>query len=114
MVLMTVGQDNRSDVIAKLFKEIKVRDTDVNSVCGLFRKTHAGIEDQHLIPITHGHAVHPKLADTAERNNLQYTIHLWTLLDSPDYAAVVVLRGQILCKTELGSITHGKLLYPEA
>jgi hypothetical protein len=70
MIFMPVSEDNGRDVIAIFFEEIKVGNTNVNAVGGLFGKTHAGVKDEHLIFITHSHAIHSKLADTAERNDL--------------------------------------------
>jgi hypothetical protein len=70
VVFMTVSENYCSDVIAILFEKIEVRNTNVNAVSGLFGKTHARVKDEHLILVTHSHAIHPKLADTAEGNDL--------------------------------------------
>src|SRR4030095_7881895 len=70
VVFVSVSEDNRSDVLTVLFEEIEVRNTDVNAIGCLFRKSHTGVEDEHFILITHRHAVHSKLAYTAERNDL--------------------------------------------
>ena len=70
VVLVPVGEHYRSDVVAILFKKIEVGNANVNAVGGFFRKTHARIENKHLIFIAHGHAIHPKLANTPERDNL--------------------------------------------
>ena len=70
MVLVTVGEHYRSDVVAILFEEVKIRNANVNTVSSLFGKAHAGVENDHLILVTHSHAIHPKLADTAEGDDL--------------------------------------------
>jgi hypothetical protein len=70
VVFMPVGEYHGDNVFAILFEKIEVRNANVNSISGLFRKPHAGVQDDHVIPITHGHAIHSKLADAAERNNL--------------------------------------------
>jgi hypothetical protein len=83
MVFVTVGENYCGDVVAILFEEVEIRNANVNAVSGLFRKAHSGVEDEHLILITHSHAIHPKLADTAERNDLYDTTHFSSLLYSP-------------------------------
>ena len=67
---MPVSEHDGRDVVAILFKKIKVGNADVDAVGGLFRKAHARVEDEHFILITHSHAIHSKLADAAERNDL--------------------------------------------
>src|SRR5882672_4366887 len=75
VVLMPVREYYSGYVVAILFEEFEVRNADVYSVRSLFGKAHAGIKDQHFILVTHSHAIHSKLADAAERNNLQQTTH---------------------------------------
>src|SRR5258708_2147263 len=70
MIFVAVREHYRSDVVAILFEEFKVRNADVHAVGSLFRKAHPGVEYQHLVAIAQSHAVHPKLADTAERDDL--------------------------------------------
>ena len=83
MVFVSVGQDYRGDVVAILFEKIEVGNANVNTVGGLFGKSHARVQDEHLIPVSHSHAIHPKLADAAERNDLQDITHFWSVLNSP-------------------------------
>jgi hypothetical protein len=64
-----MSQNDSDDVLAILFEKIEVWDTNINAIGSLFRKAHARVEDEHFIPVSHSHAVHPKLADTAERND---------------------------------------------
>ena len=70
MVLVSVSKNYRSDVVAILFEKIEVGNANINPVGGLFGESHARVEDEHLISVSHSHAIHPKLADTAERNDL--------------------------------------------
>ena len=70
VVLVPVSQNNGGDVLAILFKEIEVRNTNVDAIGRLFRKPHAGVEDNHFILVTHRHAIHSKLAYPTERNDL--------------------------------------------
>ena len=70
MILVSVGEHYRGYVVAILLEKIEVRNADVNAIGRLFRKAHARVKNEHLILITHSHAIHSKLADTAERNYL--------------------------------------------
>jgi hypothetical protein len=70
MVFVPVSEDDGGDVLAILFEEIEVRNTNVNAIGRLFRKPHAGVEDNHFILVTHRHAIHSKLAYSTERNDL--------------------------------------------
>src|SRR2546421_10238913 len=70
VILVSVRQDDGRDVVPVLFQKIEVRDTDINAVNALFRETHAGVNDDHFVIVAHSHTIHPKLADTAERDDL--------------------------------------------
>jgi len=83
MVLVPVSQNYRRDVVAILFEEIKIGDTDIHAIRSLLWKPHPSVEDQHLVAVTHGHTIHSKLADTAERDDLQNATHVGCFLDSP-------------------------------
>src|SRR5690349_1307935 len=80
---MTVSQYDRGDIVLVLVKEGEVWNRNVDAVSGFFRETHSRIENEHLVCIAHGHTIHPKLADTAERDNLKDTAHCALLLNSP-------------------------------
>src|SRR5215210_717828 len=47
MIFVTVRQNYGRDVVAILVEEAEVRDGDVDAVSRLFRKAHAGVENQH-------------------------------------------------------------------
>jgi hypothetical protein len=59
-------EDNRRNDVPIFFQEIEVRDANVYAVNALFRKSHPGVNDNHVFAVTYGHTVHPKLADAAE------------------------------------------------
>src|ERR1044071_3726126 len=68
VILVPMREDDGGDVVPVLFQKIEVRDANVNAVNTLFRKTHPGVNDDHLVVIPHSHTIHPKLADSAERD----------------------------------------------
>src|SRR6266566_2352472 len=70
LVFVPVREDDRDDALAVLFKELKVGDGNIDAESALLGKTHTRVEDDHLVPVAHGHAIHPELADTAERYDL--------------------------------------------
>src|SRR5262245_7712241 len=76
MVLMPMGQDDCSDIVAILLEEIEVGNANVDPVGGLFWQTHSGVENQHLVTVTPSHATHTEPTDTAERNVLPNRTHL--------------------------------------
>src|SRR5437868_13786263 len=75
MVFVTVCENYRSDVVAVFVKKIEVGNGNVDAVGRLFGKAHARVENQHLVAVAHSHAIHSKLADTAERDDLEDTSH---------------------------------------
>jgi hypothetical protein len=67
---MTVSEDDGGDVVAIGFEKLEVWNRDVDAVRGLLREAHAGVENNHLVAVSQSHAIHSKLADTAEWNDL--------------------------------------------
>jgi hypothetical protein len=116
MVFVTVGENYRADVVSILFEKVEIRDANIYTVGRLFGKSHTGVKDQHLILVTHSHAIHPKLTDTAEGNNLQDTTHFSFYLLSgralwPGFLLAVTGRNQALqystrCRQYLGQIKN--------
>src|SRR5687768_16199622 len=96
MVFVTMGQHDRGDMVAILLQKIEVRNTNVDAVRRFFGEAHAGVENEHFILITHSHAIHSKLADTAERNDLHHTTHYRLFLNSPEAWAVLNFRAAIV------------------
>ena len=89
MIFVPMRQDDGGDVVPVLFQKIEIGNRNVNAVNALFGKAHACVYDDHLVVIAHGHTVHPKLADAAERDEFQYIAHCVlysTLLKNPALA----------------------------
>src|ERR1044072_3790363 len=82
MIFVAVRQNDGGDVVAVLVEKTKVRNGNVDAVSRLFRKAHPGVENQHLIAVTNRHAVHSKLADAAEWNDLKDTSHRFDSVSS--------------------------------
>src|SRR5262245_15463377 len=49
VVLVTVGEDNGSDVVAVLVEKTKVGNRNINAVSRFLWKAHSGVENQHLV-----------------------------------------------------------------
>src|SRR6185503_21266645 len=75
VIFVTVRENYRGDVVAVLVEKTEVRNRNIHSIRRLLRKPHPGVENQHLVTVTHSHAIHSKLADTAERDDLEDTCH---------------------------------------
>src|ERR1051325_3800916 len=76
MILVPMRENNRGDVLLVLFKNFKIRNADIDAIDALFRKAHARVEHEHLVPKPQESTVHPELADTAEGNNFDDVSHL--------------------------------------
>jgi hypothetical protein len=70
VIFVPVSKYYRSNVVPILFEEVKIRNADVYTVGIFLGESHASVKDQHFVSVTHSHAIHPELADTAERDNL--------------------------------------------
>ena len=68
VVFVAVRQDDRGQIVAIFFEKIEIRDRNIDAVRRFLGKSHAGVDDDHLIAVADAHAVHPELADAAERN----------------------------------------------
>ena len=75
MVFVSVGENDRGQVVAVLFEKVEIWYRNIDTVWRFFWETHARIDDDHLIAIADAHAVHPEFADAAERNYL-YLFHV--------------------------------------
>ncbi len=75
MIFVAVGEDDRSDLVAKLFEDFEIGNTDIDAIDALFGKAHAGIDNDHLVAKAEQRAVHPKLADAAEGNYFEDVRH---------------------------------------
>jgi hypothetical protein len=70
VIFVPVSQYYRSNGVPILFEEVKIRNANVYTVGVFLGESHARVKDEHFISVTHSHAIHPELADTAERDNL--------------------------------------------
>jgi hypothetical protein len=95
MIFVTVRENDGSDIVAILLEKREVGDADVNPIGSLFREAHAGVENEHLIAVAHSHTIHSKLADTAERNNLEDTTHFMVLLSGETPRPLVDSRHEV-------------------
>src|SRR5690348_9963538 len=75
MIFVTVSENDGGDVVFVLVKETKIRNRDVDTVSRFFGKAHPGVENQHLVAEPQSHAIHSKLADTTERDDLEDASH---------------------------------------
>ena len=70
MILVSVSEDDGGYVLPIRFEKLEVRNRNINAVSRLFMKAHYGVEDNHLVAISKSHAIHSKLTNTAEWNDL--------------------------------------------
>src|SRR5438445_7808936 len=80
MIFVSVREDDGSYVVAILFKNFEVWNANVDTIDALFGKTHAGIENEHLVAGAQQGAIHAKLTDTAEGNDFEDVRHLKPLI----------------------------------
>ena len=72
MIFMPVSQHNAADFIAVLQKVGDVRNNDINPEQLGFGKHQAGVNDDNVITVTHGHAVHSKFAKAAKGYKMEF------------------------------------------
>src|SRR5215217_1462424 len=100
VVFVTMSEDYRRNVVAKLVEKAEIRNGNVYAVSSLLRKAHPGVENQHLVAVAHRHAIHSKLADTTKWDDLKDTSH-----KSQEYSTCHLL-------TRMTRI-HFRLYYPQ-
>ena len=74
VVFMPVGQQQRPDVRPVLLQIGEVGDHDVHAQELLFREHHPGVDDDDVVPVAQGQAVHAELAEPAQGDHLQLAI----------------------------------------
>src|ERR1051326_7294823 len=85
---MSVGQNNTADFIAVLQQISDVRNNDIHTEQLGFRKHQAGIDDDNVVTIAHGHAVHSKFAETAKGYKMEFMRgHGQQMMLTPIYVA---------------------------
>ena len=73
VVFVAVGENDGADALAVLDEVGNVGDDDVDAEEFGFGEHQAGIDDDNVVAPAHGHAVHAELAETAERDDLQFS-----------------------------------------
>jgi hypothetical protein len=75
MIFVTVREDDGGDVVFVLVEKTKIRNRDIHAVGRFLGKAHPGVENQHLVAVPQSHAIHSKLADTTEWDDLEDASH---------------------------------------
>src|ERR1043166_8642003 len=75
MIFVSVREDDGSDVVLVLVEKTKVWNRNIDAVSRFLGKAHPGVENQHLVTVPQSHAIHSKLADTTERDDLEDASH---------------------------------------
>src|SRR6266496_285067 len=76
MIFVTVRKNDCRNLVPVLFKNFEIGNRNIYAIDTLFGKTHARIDDNHLVAKAQQRAVHPELADTAEGNDFEDARHL--------------------------------------
>ena len=74
VVLVAVGEDDAADLGAVLDEVADVGDDDVDAEELFFGKHEAGVDDDDVVAVAECEAVHAELAESAERDYLQFFI----------------------------------------
>ena len=74
VVLVAVGEDDAADLAAVLDEVGDVRDDDVDAEELFFGEHEAGVDDEDVVAEVEGETVHAELAESAERDYLQFFI----------------------------------------
>ncbi len=81
VILVTVREHDRSDLVAVLRQVADVRNDNVDAEQLFFGKHEAGIDDNDVVLPSEGHAVHAELAQAPEGDHTKFILcHFW--LDS--------------------------------
>ena len=73
VVFVPVRENDAADVLAVLDQVGNVGDDDVHAEQFGFGEHQAGVDDDDVVSPADGHAVHAELAQSAERNNMQFS-----------------------------------------
>ena len=65
VIFMTMGKNQSLDLAGILQQKGNIRNNNVNSKKLLVWKHQAGVDDDHLVPVTEDHHVHTKFAQPA-------------------------------------------------
>ncbi len=74
VIFMSVGQDEGTDVFAMLLQVGEIRRNNVHSKEFRVGEHHSRVDYDDVVTVADRHRVHPELAESAERDDLQLTI----------------------------------------
>jgi hypothetical protein len=74
VVLVAVGEDDAADFAAVLDEVGDIRDDDVDAQELFFGEHKAGVDDEDVVTVVKGETIHAELAESAERDYLQFFI----------------------------------------
>src|SRR5215213_457542 len=75
VIFVPVCKNDGGDVVLVFVKKTKIWDRHIDAIGRFLRKAHPGVENQHLVAVAQSHAIHSKLADTTERDDLEDASH---------------------------------------
>ena len=95
MVFVSVGDDHAADLFAAALEVREIRQHHVDAVHLIVRKTHAAVDDDHLIAVLERGHVFADLVEPAERDDLEFSrcLGLCLLSVSNRFAG-----GRLLCR----------------
>ena len=70
VILVAVGQNQAADVFAILLEIGEIGRDDIDAQQLGVGEHHPGVENDDVVAVADGHAVHPELAQAAERDDL--------------------------------------------
>ncbi|GGH15781.1 hypothetical protein GCM10011586_37130 [Silvibacterium dinghuense] len=74
MVLVTVGEHDAADKFAILNKIGDVGDDNIHAEKFRFREHEAGVDDENVVFVAEGEAVHAEFAESAQRYDLELCV----------------------------------------
>ena len=72
VVFMPVGQNDAADFVAVLDQICDVGNNDIHAEQFGFREHKAGVDDDNVIAVAHGHAVHSEFAEAAKGYKMEF------------------------------------------
>jgi hypothetical protein len=76
---MSVRKDDGADLLLVLQQEREIWHHQIDAEHLRLREHHAAIDDDEIVSIPDGAHVHAKLAETAERDYLEFVVGHWAL-----------------------------------
>ena len=73
-----MGEEQRVNVFPIFLEEREIGDNDIDAHQLRVGEHHAAVDDDDVVAVAQGHAVHPEFAEAAERDYLQLPFcHRW-------------------------------------